>query len=214
MKRIGVWWFVAGALLAWGSVLLGNSLQAELRTLPLAQLMQEPGLEALRVLGFAFGLPLGLGLSVLGALLGSESSPRRLLAWMGVILVLVPAALLAPGLWGRESSAGFFGIGGSGILLLVLGLIWLWGRYRARVLPQVRTGVDLQGMGYLCFALAAWNLCGAAAMPGFALEPERMMAMGSQTFAVGQMKTVMSLFLLGWLVSLLGYWVMLGTQRD
>jgi hypothetical protein len=74
--------------------------------------------------------------------------------------------------------------------------------------------VDLQGVGYLCFALAAWNLCGAATMPAFALEPEMMLTMGTQAFAIGQMKTIMLLFISGWLSSLLGFWASVRTSRD
>ncbi|MDJ0805372.1 MAG: hypothetical protein QNJ78_00920 [Gammaproteobacteria bacterium] len=209
MGRKGDWLYLSGVLLALGSVLLGNSLQSELRTLPIEQLMLARGPESLRVLGFAFGFPLGIGLSILGALLGSESSLRRLLLFTGMVTSAVLAAILVPGLFGRELGDGYFGTGGYLIMALVLGLIWLWGRYRTTVARAVRNGVDLQGMGYLCFALAAWNLCGAATMPSFGLEPEMMLTMGSQAFAIGQMKSIMALFVLGWLCSLLGWWITL-----
>ena len=41
-------------------------------------------------------------------------------------------------------------------------------------------------------------------MPSFGLEPNIMLAMGSQAFAVGQMKAIMALFMLGWIFPLLG----------
>ncbi|MEN8178212.1 MAG: hypothetical protein ABFS39_06270 [Pseudomonadota bacterium] len=214
MKQKGLWLFMAGALLAVISVVLGNSLQDELRALPIEQLMREPGLDALKVLGFAFGFPLGIGVSFLGALINSGATPRRVLMFTGVVLTGILAAGLVPKLWGRELSAGFFGTGGYLIMLLVLCLIWVWGRYRANVIPAARAGVDLQGVGYLCFALAAWNLCGTATMPSFALEPEVMLAMGSQAFAIGQMKTIMVLFVLGWLTSLLGFWITIRIPKD
>ena len=66
-------------------------------------------------------------------------------------------------------------------------------------------GADLQGAGYLCFAISAWNLCGIGGMPSFALEPTRMLALGSRSFAVGQMKVVMALLVLGWFFTALGY---------
>ncbi len=167
-----------------------------------------------RFLGFAFGVPLGIGISVLGLLSRSGASARRMLISMGVLLAGVLAAGLVPEIWGRELHTRFFGMGGYSIILLVFGVIWFWGRYRAALTRAARNGADLQGIGYLCFALAAWNLCGAATMPSFALEPEMMLAMGSQAFAIGQMKTVMVLFVLGWLSTLLGYWVTLKAIKD
>ena len=207
MNHKGTWLFMAGAALTITSVLLGNSLQTELRTTPIEQLMNARNLDSLRVMGFAFGFPLGVGISLLGALLGSGAGFPRALAFALLVLagVLIPG--LVPELAGRELSAGFFGTGGYLIMLLVLGLIWVWGRYRSKVRPAARSGVDLQGIGYLCFALAAWNLCGAATMPSFALEPEMMLSMGSRAFAIGQMKSIMVLFVLGWIASLAGLWI-------
>ncbi len=214
MKQKGLWLFTAGASMALISVVLGNSLQTELRSIPVERLLQEQGMDALKFIGFAFGLPLGIGISILGALISSETATWRVLVFMGVVLTSTLAAVLVPELWGKDLHGGFFGIGGYLILLLVLGLIWYWGRYRALVSRAARVGVDLQGVGYLCFALAAWNLCGAATMPAFALEPEMMLTMGTQAFAIGQMKTIMLLFVSGWLSSLLGFWASVRTSRD
>lgn len=206
MKQKGIWLFGTGALLALISVALGNSLQSDLRVLPVERLMQESGVEALRLLGFAFGFPLGIGISVLGVVMRSGASARRILMTIGVLLAGVLSAGLVPQVWGRELHTHFFGMGGYSIMLLCFGVVWFWGRYRTGLTGGARNGADLQGIGYLCFALAAWNLCGAATMPSFALEPEMMLAMESQAFAIGQMKTVMVLFVLGWLCTLLGFW--------
>ena len=59
-------------------------------------------------------------------------------------------------------------------------------------------------MGYLCFALAAWNLCGVGVIPGMALYPEKMLALEPRFFAVAQMKAVMAFFLLGWIFTVIG----------
>jgi hypothetical protein len=59
--------------------------------------------------------------------------------------------------------------------------------------------LDFTASALCFFALAAWNLCGAAAMPAFLLFSERVVERGTGAFAVGQMKTVMALFVLGWL---------------
>jgi hypothetical protein len=203
-NRIGVWLFAGGGVVTLLSVTLGNSMQAELRSLPVDTLMQQHGLVSLKFLAFAFGLPLGIELSLLGALMGSENSPGRFWFFLSVGVAAVSAASLVPALWGRQLSSMFFGTGGYSIMLLVLGSIWYWGLYRARLPQASRLAVDLQGMGHLCFAIAAWNICGAATMPSFALEPDIMLAMGSQAFAVGQMKAIMALFIFGWLFTLLG----------
>ncbi len=204
MNHKGLWLFAGGAIMATISVFLGNSLQTELRNLPVDQLMQQQGPDSLKFLAFAFGFPLGIGVSLLGALAGSEATRGRLWFFVAVAIMGTLAAGLVPVLWGRQLSAIFFGTGGYSIMLLVLGSIWYWGRYRARLPASARFAIDLQGLGYLCFAIGVWNICGAATMPSFALEPAMMLTMGSQAFAIGQMKAIMVLFILGWLFTLLG----------
>jgi hypothetical protein len=123
MKQKGLWLFMAGALLALLSVVLGNTLQTELRSIPVERLLQEQEMDALKFIGFAFGFPLGMGISILGALISSETATWRVLVFMGVVLTSTLAAVLVPELLGRDLHGGFFGIGGYLILLLVLGLI-------------------------------------------------------------------------------------------
>jgi hypothetical protein len=65
--------------------------------------------------------------------------------------------------------------------------------------------LDLQAIGYFCFALAAWNSCGFGSVPSFALFPEKMIALGTRDFAVGQLKSIMAFFVLGWLFTMLGF---------
>ena len=204
MNRKGLWMFAVGALVTLTSVIIGNSLQAELRNVPVDALMQQHDPASVKFLAFAFGFPLGLGISLIGALTGSETRVGRFWLFLCVVLLAASAASLVPALWGRQLSATFFGNGGYGIMLLVLGCIWYWGRYRARSPQAARLAVDLQGIGYLCFAIGVWNICGTATMPSFALEPDKMLALESQAFAIGQMKAVMALFILGWLFTLLG----------
>jgi hypothetical protein len=184
--------------------MLGNAMQEELRSLPVDTLMQQHGPASLKYLAFAFGFPLGIGVSLLGALTGSESGTGRYWIVLCAVLLAASAASLVPALWGRQLSSIFFGNGGYIIMVLVLASIWYWGRYRARMPQAQRSAVDLQGIGYLFFAVAVWNICGAATMPSFALEPDMMLAMESQAFAIGQMKAIMVLFILGWIFTLLG----------
>ena len=206
-NKAGTVLFAAGAVLAFVSVFLGNSLQQELRVLPVDALMRQLDDTSIRFLVFAFGFPLGVGISAVGALTGGGADRGRVWLFVFIVFVIVTAAVFVPLLWARDLSAQFFGIGGYLILLLVLGSVWFWGRYRSLLPQPERVAVDLQGMGYLCFAAAVWNVCGFATMPSFALEPEKMLEMGSQAFAIGQMKTIMALFVLGWIFTLTGLYV-------
>jgi len=60
--------------MAMASVLLGNSMQAELGNMPVDTLMLQHDPVSLKFLLFAFGFPLGLGVSLLGALTGSGTT--------------------------------------------------------------------------------------------------------------------------------------------
>jgi hypothetical protein len=82
--------------------------------------------------------------------------------------------------------------------------MWHWGRFRLRLNDAKREAADWQGLGYLSFALAAWNLCGFGGMPGFAVYPQKMIELNAIPFAVGQLKAVMALFILGWVFTVLG----------
>jgi len=155
---------------------------------------------------FAFGFPLGLSISAIGLYRTSEKSWKHTIGAFVVVLVAMLSTVIIPLLFGREQSAVFFGTGGYLMLLVLLAVTWLWGKYRARLPREARAGTDLKGAGYLCFAVATWNLCGIGAMPSFALEPERMIEFGTREFATGQMKAVMVLLLIGWVLTALGYY--------
>ena len=51
-------------------------------------------------------------------------------------------------------------------------------------------------------------------MPAYALLPERMLATGSGDFATGQMKAVMLLLLLGWLLTVFAYYKASRTRKQ
>jgi hypothetical protein len=154
---------------------------------------------------FAFGVPLGLSISAIGLYRTSEKSWKHTLGAFVVVLLAILSAVIIPLLFGREQSAVFFGTGGYLFLLVLLAVTWFWGKYRASLPREARAGTDLKGAGYLYFAVATWNLCGIGAMPSFALEPDRMIELGTREFATGQMKTVMVLLLIGWFLTALGY---------
>ena len=155
---------------------------------------------------FAFGFPLGLGISAIGLYRASEKSWKHMLWALVVVILAIVSAVITPLLFGRVQSAVFFGTGGYLILLMLLAVTWFWGKYRASLPRESRAGTDLKGVGYLYFAVATWNLCGIGGMPSFALEPDRMIELGTRGFATGQMKTVMIQLLIGWFLTTLGYY--------
>lgn len=201
-SRLGTLLFVLGAGLTAGILVLGKFFLPEGPQPGLlaggSQLLRNP-----KFILFAFGFPLGIGLAVWGAALWGEVERSR--AWRFAIAAGAgPLVMLAmPGLFGPHNSPTYFGIGGVTLWLLILLTIALWGRYRTRLPATARTTTDLQGLGYLCFALAGWTICGVGGMPGFALYPDRMQQLDSQFLAIVNLKSVMAFLLLGWLFTLL-----------
>lgn len=208
----GRWLFGIGAAIMVAAVFAGNLLQAELATAGVDVYIEGHGLPALaKFLLFAFGFPLGLGIGALGLYLAGGVSLLRFVTSAVFVLLAGLAAILVPMLFGREPAAAFFGIGGYAMLGIILLTVWLWGAYRNRQPVQQRSAVDLQGAGLLCFAMAAWNLCGVGGMPSYALTPGSMLALDTREFAVGQMKTVMVLLIAGWLFTAVGFYRALHT---
>jgi hypothetical protein len=205
-KQQGITTYVVGAIVMFSAVLFGNGMQQELRSLSLEAFAAEHGvLGQLRFFSFAFGFPLGLGFGLIGVTIMSGANRKHILAFAITTIVAMLAAGFIPELFGRSLSAVYFGGGGYSIMVLSLISVWFWGQYRSNVAVVKRVALDLQGLGYLCFAVAMWNLCGAATMPSFSLEPDKMIQMNSQAFAIGQMKTVMALFICGWVFTLFGF---------
>ena len=205
VQRIGLVLFLLGVALMIGDVVYGKRIQDEVTALGIAGILARNGeIAGLRLLLFAFAFPLGTGLSLLGAALfgGTAQTHAGRIGGLALLLILVP--LLAPGLFGTQHSPVYFGYGGITILVLVALAMWFWGQYRLRLSEVARPAADWQGLGLLAFALAAWNLCGFGGMPSFAVYPEKMIALKAVPFAVGQLKAVMALFILGWIFTVLG----------
>jgi len=206
IQRQGQWVFAIGLVVVLGSVLAGGLIQDELEALGDQAFLARHGATGwLAFLSFAFGFPLGMAVCATGMFMASEPATGKRLLFALTALVVALSAILVPGIAGRAPSPYFFGTGGYIILALVLVTLWWWGKHRACLPPQARVGADLQGAGYLCFAVVAWNLCGFGGMPSFALDPEKMLATGSRGFAIGQMKSIMVALVAGWLLTAIGY---------
>ena len=204
-QRLGIVLYLVGLAVMVGDVTYGKQIQTEVAALGLAGMQAKYGDGGmLKVVLFAFAFPLGVCISLLGAALfgGTANSHAGRIGGMALLLLLVP--ILTPGILGTQHSPNYFGYGGMSILALVAAAIWFWGQYRLRLPDAMRPAADWQGLGYLAFGLAAWKLCGFGGMPGFAVYPEKMIALNAIPFAVGQLKAVMALFILGWIFTVLG----------
>jgi hypothetical protein len=206
----GLW--LAGIALILLAMTAGKSVEGYLEANGMPRLDGGPvhPLQLLPLL-FAFAFPLGLALCAAGAMRpGRGREPTQLLVPV-VGLLAVAAPILVPVLLGRELVSYHFGVGGIIIALAALGAFAALGRLRRGLPRGFVPALDLGLLGLLCFAAAAWFLCGSAAMPSFLLMPERMAALQTLPFAIGQMKSVLVLLALGWTLVMLG--AMLAARR-
>ena len=49
------------------------------------------------------------------------------------------------------------------------------------------------------------HTCGFSAAPSFGLFPEKMLEYGVRPFAIGQAKVIMAYFVLGWILTAIGF---------
>lgn len=192
--------FILGTALMSATLILGKYFMPEIQSGQAGRFADMRHSAAmLKLLVFAFGFPLGMGLTLFGAALFGGSRGLRSVLFALIALAGPLIMFLIPGLAGTERSPAYFGIGGLSIAVLFLISTWTWGRRRAHLAEQRRTSADLQALGYLCFALAAWNICGVGGMPGFALYPEKSAALDTSFFIIVNLKIAMAFFVLGWL---------------
>jgi hypothetical protein len=149
---------------------------------------------------FAFAFPLGLALCAAAAMRARRGHGLAAPLVLAVGAIAVAAPVLVPVLAGRELVSHHFGAGGVTITVAALASFWSLGRLRQGLPAPFVPALDLALLGLLCFAAAAWNLCGSAAMPSFLLMPERMAELETLPFAIGQMKAVLALLALGWVL--------------
>ena len=206
-RNKGITLFLAGSLLMVGLLFLGGRIEGELITHGLKALEQrQDPLMGLIVL-FAFGFPLGIVLTLVGAMVISGSGKGAAVKYFFTGFGLVTLAGLVPQIFGPDTGGIYFGTGG---VLIMIGMVisfWFWGQYRKGQPLDERKAGDLKALGYLCFGMAAWNSCGLAAMPSFALFPEIMIQQGMRPFAVGQAKAIMAYFVLGWFFTAAGMYL-------
>ncbi len=102
-----------------------------------------------------------------------------------------------------EYSARYYGILGTGILVLFLFLVWDWAHRRSRLGSAAKIAGDLRMAGYFFLVMATWSLCGIFGIVTYALQPEIMLARGLRPAAVMLTSHVMVDLTLGWFLLVL-----------
>jgi hypothetical protein len=174
------------------------------------------GAGGLLLLDFTAGFPLGAILVVLGVdglFLPSRRARRLWLLLLVISLVYFAYHSIAAF---RYSSVPFvlFVISGVLFVVLFLALVWVWARKRPGLEPRRRRAADLQLAGGLCFFSAAWQACGLAGAPGFAIYPALAAKLGNQSFLIGQVVALQFFLGLGFLFLLLAMRVDTGQKPE
>ncbi len=107
-----------------------------------------------------------------------------------------------------EYSARYYGILGTGILILFLSLVWDWAHRRSRLANSPKIASDLRMAGHFFLVMATWSLCGIFGIVTYALQPEIMLARGLQPAAVLLTSHVMAELTLGW------FFLFLASRRE
>ena len=201
----GVLMVVGGVVLILGSPILIWVFRGALaETNPRTLLSLWYGMGGLVLLYMTAGLPLGAILLATGGvrLYSAKRAGRVLLPLLGIQLVffLFHAVRLMLD-WSIPFLLSAFM--GSLFVMLFLALVWVWARQRPSLEPQRQLAADMQLEAGLCFFSAAWQACGFAGAPGFALYPEIVQKLGNQSFIVGQAFAVQFFIVLGFVFLLL-----------
>jgi hypothetical protein len=110
---------------------------------------------------WALALPLGSLLAVIGALVYVKANSA--IIWsigIGFPLIVVPTIMVYST---RYYPGGFYGVGGTIILLSFFSLVWMWMKKHAGQDQPDRVAGSFKLIGYLFWINASWFLCGDTA---------------------------------------------------
>jgi len=201
----GVLMVIGGLLLIASTYLLIWALRGTLsETGPRELLSLGYGLGGLLLLFLTAGLPLGaILLAAGGARLSSAGQAGRVLLPLLVIMLVFFAFHAIRLLTDLNFPFLLFALTGFLFIALFIALVWIWARKRSTLGPQRRRVADLQLGAGLSFFSAAWQSCGLAGAPGFALYPEIVQKLGNRTFIADQAFAVQFFIVLGFVFLLL-----------
>ena len=152
---------------------------------------------------WGMAVPLGGMIAVLGASAYTTENRARVIITPIAVFILLFLLGLLPSFEAVPSP--IFGIGGGIIVLAFMGITWNWIKTRSILSRGERLGADLKILGYLCFLVTAWFLCGLLGAPTFLLSPE----LNSQYSSIGSaikmaVYNVFITFVIGWILVSVG----------
>ena len=142
-----------------------------------------------------------LGLTFVGSSLVSNVKTGLIWILTAGGLAILALIIISPF---PSTSSVFFGISGSVIILLWLGIVISWGKRRVSLSDEEVAITDLRMLGYMFFALATWFICGLTTMHTFTFYPDETTYLQIQENAISIMYLVMSFLILGWFFTFLG----------
>lgn len=189
-------------------LLLGAHLDPQIRQLGLSGYLKGHQLAGVAMFfGFVFAFPIGLTICILAGSNFKHLTLRYALYIIAITAAISNLVLIWPEIVGKDYQPLYFGTGGITMLLLISLTGWYWSQLRTQASLAQRRSVDLQGLGYFCFAMATWHTCGVGGLPGFAIYQDSMMSIKTYPFILGQLKVVMLFLILAWLFTFLSLYL-------
>jgi hypothetical protein len=159
-----IFWMAVIWAFVWGTI--GSfSLNAAMSHLTLDQLNQTmwSSTRPLHIIWAIGGVPVAAILAAIGVLLIAGAKGSTVWKYgVGMTLAFL-AAMFSVRTLGHI--APLFGIGGTLIILLFLGILWLWAKERMALGDTNPAATDFRLVGYVFWVIVAWFVCGAAARP-------------------------------------------------
>ncbi|GAG93662.1 unnamed protein product [marine sediment metagenome] len=160
------------------------------------------GLTMARIWGIS--MPLGIILTFIGSSLVANVKAGLIWILTAGGLAILALIIISPF---PSTSSIFFGISGSLIIFLWLGIVIIWGKRRLSLTDKEVATTDLKMLGYMFFALATWFICGLSTMHTFLFYPDEIAYLQIQENAIGVIYLVMSFLILGWFFTFLGQYL-------
>ena len=200
--RIVGWAFMAGGA---GFVLAGQAVGVRASSLIMQGGPKEywAGLSGGQFIFFSVSYPIGLALGLVGAGLVAGLRPGRILVLAAAASVLVYC--VSPGFIIRGTHPWLFGLDGSLITAFLFVIFISWAKARPWLSGLSGTAVDLRLIGYLCFGIAAWQMCGLGGFPVWTLHPEKVIGIETLPVAINVTSKISIYMTLGFLFSCLAH---------
>jgi len=192
---IGVMWAVL-----WGVIgtISANPFLNNLTWDELNQSIWAPTAPLMMIWGLS--VPLGVILAGVGILIYSGAKGSTV--WKFGIGILL-AFFIAMSLQLMGHFPVLFGIGGALILLLFIGVLWLWTKERIALKHSFTTAADFKLVGYVFMLIATWLVCAIAPLP---------FMKAYEGYTPTSPIHIMIFFVLGWLFLFLGHYESLKQQ--